>query len=126
MKNWKKTWTCVVLFFGFLVTSLGYAAVTDNLSISGSADVKGEFYDVYISQISPESLGGVTITNYFATTMSAKITAAGQPTFRITVVNQSDKTYVYERVIDGAEAVSKSYPGFFENLRALGIEVKDV
>ena len=29
-------------------------------------------------------------------------------------------------VIDGAEAVSKSYPGFFENLRALGIEVKDV
>ncbi len=28
--------------------------------------------------------------------------------------------------IEGAEVVSKSYPGFFENLRALGIEVKDV
>ena len=104
MKNWKKTLICIVLFFGFLVTSLGYAAVTDNLSIWGSVNVEGEFYDVYISQISPESLGGVTITNYFGTTMSAKITSAGQPTFQITVVNQSDKTYVYERVIDGAEA----------------------
>ena len=29
-------------------------------------------------------------------------------------------------VIDGAEAVSKSYPAFFENLRTLGIEVKDI
>ena len=28
--------------------------------------------------------------------------------------------------IDGAEAVSKSYPGFFENLTSLGIEVIDV
>ena len=29
-------------------------------------------------------------------------------------------------IIDGAEAVSKSYPGFFENLTTLGIEVTEI
>lgn len=81
MKNWKKTLICIVLFFGFLMTSVGYAAITDNLSILGSVDVEGEFYDDYISKITPESLDGVTITNCFGTTMSAEITADGQPTF---------------------------------------------
>ena len=28
--------------------------------------------------------------------------------------------------IEGAEAVSKSYPGFFDDLRALGIEVTEI
>lgn len=104
MKTWTKALVCIVLFFGFLLTSIGYAAVTDILSIIGSAYAEGEFFDVYISDISPEAIGGVTITKYFGTTMHSAVTAGGAPTFSITVVNQSNTTYVYERVIDGAEA----------------------
>lgn len=45
----------------------------------------------------------MSINNYFSTTISAKAVASGTSNFTITVVNQSDKIYVFERIIDGTE-----------------------
>ncbi len=42
------------------------------------------------------------------------------------VMSLSVLATVYGGVIDGAEAVSKSYPGFFEALRGLKVEVEDI
>lgn len=104
MNNWTKALICVMLVLGCLLSAVGYAAVTDHLSIMGSAQLGGIAYDIYISNISPESSAGVTVTNYFSTIMSAAVTSRGTATFSVTVKNQSNKTYVYERVIDGTEA----------------------
>ena len=81
----------------------GYAALTDMLGISGSASISGPQYDVYISDISPNTSAGVTVKNYFATTMSASVSVSGTSTFTVTVVNDSDKVYIYERLIEGKE-----------------------
>ena len=87
-----------------LALSIGYAALADTLLISGSVEAKQEeLYDVYIYDVTPKTSGGVTVANYTATMLSLQITSSQSAELSVTVANRSDKTYVFERVIDGAE-----------------------
>ena len=58
---------------------------------------------IYITGITPEASGTITIDNYYYTIVSASVNGASQSTFTITVKNQSDKIYVYERIVEGSE-----------------------
>lgn len=91
---------------------IGYATLSGTLTIDGTAEINLSQYDVYISNITPKQSAGVEVTEYFHTVMMAKVVSAGTAHFRITVVNQSDKTYVFERVIDGTELdIPDAYDG---------------
>ena len=93
----------MILIVTTLFTAIGYAALTDPLSIFGSAESSGPTYDLFISKITPDVSGGVDVTGYFSTIMSAEVSSSKTATFTITVTNQSQKTYVYERMIEGDE-----------------------
>ena len=103
MKAWTKALVCIILFFSFLVTAIGYATLTDHLTITGTVGVAPPAYDVYITHITPSRSAGVTVNNTSGTTMFSSVTGSGSATFTIDVINVSDKTYIFERVIDGAE-----------------------
>ena len=102
----RKIWTLLVIFTTCmtLFLSIGYANLSDELSIDISANMDPPPYDVFISQISPETSGGAQVSGFFHTTMSARTFSDKEATFSVTVYNQSDKTYVFERTIDGSEA----------------------
>ena len=92
---------CILLSFAFL--SVGYAQLTENLHINGSASVQGFQYDIYITNVTPDSLGTISVNDYYYTIMSTSVHGASQPTFTVTVKNQSDKIYVFERIVEGRE-----------------------
>ncbi len=95
-----------------LFISVGYAAVSGNLSILGSVSAEATDYPVYITRVSPKQIGNVTVNQYFSTIMIASTTGAGQAVFTVTVKNNTDKTYVFERIVTGAEvAGDKVYNG---------------
>ena len=104
MKTWMKALVCIVLFFSFLLSAIGYAVLTDNLSVSGVADIIPDVPDVYIRKVTPETSWGMTVNNTYGTTFFASIFGGGPATFTIEVVNVSDKGYVFERVINGFES----------------------
>ena len=100
----------IALITAFL--GIGYAAVSDTLFAQGDAVLSTPTYDVYISHVTPSLSGGAEVTGYFSTVMSLKITTSRTATFSITVTNNSDKTYVYERLIDGGElGIDGAYVG---------------
>ena len=94
---------CAGLLVMCLFLAVGYAAVTDTLSIGGSANAKPSLPDVYITNVTPNSDGGVTVYNTQGTALFARVNGSGSATFSVDFVNISDKIYVFERVIDGAE-----------------------
>lgn len=83
--------------------AIGYASVTGSLSVQGKVEIEPAQYDVYISSYSPTESAGVSVKHTLATTFFAKVSGSGTAIFTITVTNQSNKIYVFERVIDGAE-----------------------
>lgn len=84
--------------------AIGYAKITDNLFIDGTASASAPDYDIYISSISPSQSGTVNIKGYMGTVLWASTTGGGSASFTVTVVNKSEKTYVYERILNGSEA----------------------
>lgn len=110
-----------------LALSIGYAAMADTLIVSGSFNVQPEVvYDVYIYDVTPKASGGVTVSNYTATMLSAKITSAASAELSVTVLNRSDKVYVFERVVDGAEVdIDGIYNGTDITYTLEGIKVLD-
>ena len=103
MKTWMKAMVCIVLFFSFLLSAIGYAVLTDHLSVSGAVDIIPDVPDVYIRKVTPETSWGMTVNNTYGTIFFSSIFGGGPATFTIEVVNVSDKVYIFERVIDGAE-----------------------
>ena len=103
MRTRMKTLVCIVLSFGFLLVTIGYAALADNMSVTGTADVAPSVHDVYITKITPTASTGITVRETIATTMFAGVSGNGTFTFTVDVINVSDKVYVFERVITGAE-----------------------
>ncbi len=102
----------ILLVFMTLFLGTGYAAVSDGLLFKGDATIAAPSYDVYISHVTPSVSGGAELTGYFSTVMSLKISTSKTATFTVTVINQSDKTYIYERVIDGKElGIDGAYTG---------------
>ena len=64
----------VIIVAMCIFISIGYAAVSDTLSISGSAQATPPpLPDVYITNISPSSSAGVTIKGTSGTTMIASV-----------------------------------------------------
>ena len=82
---------------------VGYAAISDNMSVLGEVTVSAPKYDLYITELTPDSSAGVTVTATAGTTMFAKVTGGGVSKFNIEITNVSKKTYLFERVIEGAE-----------------------
>lgn len=103
MGNVRRTLITVLLIFATIFTSIGYAEVSDGLSFFGTAEIPKPWYDLYISDITPDTSGGVDVTGYYSTYMSAEVGNSQAATFTVTVVNQSDKIYCYERIIEGEE-----------------------
>ena len=105
MKTWVKCLMCISLSLMCMLTCVGYAAVSGNLSISGtvSATAAPPSYDVYISSVTPNAGAGIKIKNTAGTLLTATVSGAGSATFTVEVTNVSSQAYVYERTIDGAE-----------------------
>lgn len=100
----KKISIYVVLIITCLFICVGYAAVSDQLSIIGSANVTApDLPDVYITSVTPNSSGGVTVKSTNGTVFFASVSESGTATFTINVINISEKIYTFDRVIDGAE-----------------------
>ena len=108
----KKIASYVLIFVMCLSICVGYAALADNMLITGTADVKPDLPDVYITNVTPGTSAGVSVSNTYGTTLFASLNASGTATFTIDVVNVSDKVYVFERVIDSAETgIEGAYAG---------------
>ena len=103
MKAIKNVAICAGLFVMCLFIAIGYAAVTDILSISGSANVTPPMPDVYITNVTPNSSAGVTVKTTNGTVMIASVNGGGTATFTIDVINISNTPYVFDRVIDDVE-----------------------
>ncbi len=103
MRNMPRVLVVALLIFTTLFASAGYAALSDTIDIMGSADILKPWYDLYISKITPDTSGGVDVTGYYSTYMSAEVENSRTATFTVTVVNQSNKIYCYERIIEGEE-----------------------
>ena len=87
----------------FLFTCIGYAQLTDFLSIIGNVNITPTMEDVYITDVNPSSTTSITVNSTQGTILFATVNNSGSSTFTIDVINISNKTYVFERVIDGAE-----------------------
>jgi hypothetical protein len=103
MRNGSRSLVAIVLILTTLFSAAGYAVLSDSLSIIGTAESSGPDYDLFISKITPDTSGGVDITGYYSTIMSAEVSSSNKAVFTITVTNKSNKTYVYERMIEGEE-----------------------
>ena len=89
-----------VCFFVFI----GYASISDNLSIEGAINVEPpQLHDVYITDITPSDSAGVTVNSTNGTVMFASVNGGGTATFTVNVINISNEVYVFDRVIEGAE-----------------------
>ena len=104
----KKVLKNIVIAAVSVVTSaficIGYAAISDNLSIAGDVELSPPPKpDVYITSVTPDSSAGVKVNNTTGTVMFATVTGGGNATFTIDVINISNTTYVFDRVIDGSE-----------------------
>ena len=122
----KKLAVALLIFLMTSFLAVGYAQLTRDMLISGEANATPPYYDVYISNITPDASAGVLVTNRTATVMTARVSGAGTASFTITVKNQGSKTYVYERVIDGAEAnIEGAYNGTAIKYEVGGIRYLD-
>ena len=102
MKKHVGFWMLCVIFLSTLFLGFGYASFSAVLPIFGTEDLSPPDHP-YISSITPEYSGGVSVTGKSGTLMMTQVLSQGTATFRVTVVNPTRDTYVYERVIDGAE-----------------------
>ena len=98
----KKSIALVLLFSLTFLMLIGYAALSDNLFIEGSADVQGKpFEGVYISNVEFYSASGgenVSVSYYKPTNLSTTIRATrtnGSITYKVTVHNNTTITYWY-------------------------------
>ena len=100
MKICVKYLLCILLSLTCLFTCLGYALLSGNLMVSGSAQAEAVYPDVYISDVARKSGTSVMLVGFSDTLLSTEIASVGATTFRVTVKNISDKIYVYERVLN--------------------------
>ena len=106
MKTYLKVLLGITLSFMCVFASLGYAGISSQLIVIGSASTQPAppAYDVYITDVIPWGNSNVEVTGTYGTVMTAKITGGCSATFTVNVKNISGQIYVYERTIDGAEA----------------------
>lgn len=104
MRALRRIAICGLMLAACLFICVGYAVVTGNLSIVGSAlAAPPPMPDVYITDVTPGSSAGVTVYNTSGTVLFASVSGGGSATFTVDVINISEYTYVFDRVIEGAE-----------------------
>ena len=106
MKSWKISITCILLTFLCLFSSLGYAAISDTMRVSGS--VKTDIPSgLFITNIVPIGENNVEHKSAeylpYSTTVDTiidKKTNSSETTasFRVTVLNNTKLTYSYRKV----------------------------
>ena len=125
MKKHVGFWMLCVIFLSTLFLGFGYASFSTVLPIYGTEDLSPPDRP-YISSIEPGYSGGVSVTGKSGTLMMTQVLSQGTATFRVTVVNPTRDTYVYERVIDGAETgVEGVYTGTAITYMVEGISSMD-
>lgn len=106
MKTWMKVLVCIALSFSFLFSVLGYAALTDTLSIQGRAriDIPSGIYIVAMERSSSSRLDVESATYHtYSTTLDCSISKsernrAGTVTYKLTVFNNTPYEYAYRDV----------------------------
>jgi len=102
MKTWRKALFLISLSFMFALICIGYAIVTDNLTISGTADVKPPDPEgIYISHVAIHSYNCLSPTGeiiVLPTNLQSSYKVNSQNatiTYQITVHNKTDMSYWY-------------------------------
>ena len=107
MKTWIKVTGCIVLSFMICFISLGYASLSDTLLVKGTADVtipEGLFITQVEIDGNPSNLDRSDATHLdYTTTVDCTLNrgstrAAGTVTYKITVLNNTQRTYAYRRL----------------------------
>lgn len=102
MKTWIKSLICISLSFMCLFTCFGYAAISGQLAISGTAisELK-EPEGIYISKVSVHAENGAEVEKHdisFPTNLKSTVKVDSKNasvTFEITVYNKTEMTYWY-------------------------------
>ena len=91
-----------ILFMGLFI-SVGYAFITTGLDISGNiqGNPPAPVHDVYISNAIKTSGTSVNINSYTSTILSTSVTSNGSSILSITILNVSEKDYVFVGVVEG-------------------------
>ncbi|MBE6635434.1 MAG: hypothetical protein E7617_04465 [Ruminococcaceae bacterium] len=105
MKLWIKATAFAVFVLMFSFMCIGYAALTDTLSIRGSAKIEIPS-GLFITNIEVDGTSNVDKNEYefldYTTTVKSKISRsgsnAGSVTYRITVLNNTDLVYSYRKI----------------------------
>ena len=105
MKPWVKAVACIALVLMVGFTTVGYAALTDTLNITGSAKIEIP-YGLFITSIKTQGSNNAdkNVCSYldYSTTVKSEIsrgkTGAGSVTYTITVFNNTDLTYSYRKL----------------------------
>lgn len=102
MKPWVRYVGLVVLSFMVMFIGVGYAALTDTLRVSGTAKVNipdGLFIISTelssSSNIDKQTASELEYTTTVNCTLSRQGSSAGTATYKITVLNNTDRTYAY-------------------------------
>lgn len=101
MKNFRNIILCVALFFAFSLICVGYAALTDTMTIFGKADItlpEGLFIvDVSVNGSSNMDRNDFTYLPYSTSVDNtlSRSRSTGSVTYKITVLNNTKRTYAY-------------------------------
>ena len=78
MKAWMKAAICISLSLMCLFACFGYAAISDNLKISGDIQSEASVPDIYITNVTPSTSAGVSVVGYSGTVLTVNIVAEAQ------------------------------------------------
>ncbi len=105
MKLWKKASTCVGLFFMLCFICVGYATLSDDLIIDGSAkvDIPSGLFIIDVVTIGTSNVDKNEVkfpeyTTMLDSTISRRSSGAGTVTYRVTVLNNTKLTYSYRDI----------------------------
>ena len=104
MNLFKKIASYVAVFLAVAFIAVGYAAVSDNLDITGSASLtpppRRGIFIVAVERVSSSGVTDMGVEYVSPTNVKANVNASngGKITYKITVENTSDVTYWYRGV----------------------------
>lgn len=115
----RRIMSAIAFFMAFAFITIGYAAVTDNLSVNGSATVEGRplpgIYIRSVSRVSSSGASNLACTFISPTSVETSVSAngSGSVTYKITVENTSEGTYWYRgtNVIKDLDGYNNSLVG---------------
>ncbi len=115
-----------VLSFSYLFVCVGYANLTDKLTIESEANITVQ-KGVYISEVNLDNAVGVTVNAYLATTLNSTVTlgasANSTVTFDVQLYNNSPYVYVFEKTEYMEEAYDNADITFSHAALTPGMEI---